>query len=108
MGETKRGQVAVIFVSRRNGRDEHGYTAAALAMAEEAARQPGYVGINSVRDDTGYGITISYWQNEAAAIAWRNHAGHSAIRDQGRASWYEYYEVIVATVTRDYAWPANS
>jgi heme-degrading monooxygenase HmoA len=108
MSETKRGLVAVIFISRRNQQDEHGYSAAALAMVEEAARQPGYAGIDSVRDENGFGITISYWQDEASAVAWRNHAGHSAIRDQGRASWYSEYEVMVAQITRDYRWRSDT
>jgi heme-degrading monooxygenase HmoA len=107
MGETKRGLCAVIFISRRSDRDESGYAAAAAAMGAEAARQPGFVGIDSVRDAAGHGITISYWQDEASALAWRAHAGHSAIRDQGRASWYEHYEVIVAELTRNYSWQAE-
>lgn len=106
MAETKRGLCAVIFISRRNGKDETGYAAAAAAMDAEASRQPGYVGIESVRDADGRGITISYWEDEAAALAWRNHAGHSVIRDQGRSSWYEDYEVIVTQVTRSYRWKA--
>ena len=104
MDGTKRGAVAVIFSNRRNDRDDAGYHSAAAAMAEEAARQPGYVGIDSVRAADGHGITISYWADEASALAWRDHAGHAAIRDQGRADWYDSYEVVVATVTRDYRW----
>lgn len=106
MAETKRGLTAVIFISRRNGRDEAGYAAAAAAMAEEAARQPGFAGIDSVREADGQGITISYWRDEAAALAWRAHAGHSAIRERGRSDWYDAYEVIVAEVSRNYRWTA--
>lgn len=101
------GAIAVIFLNRRNAADPDGYGAAAVAMAEEAARQPGYLGIDSVRDETGTGITVSWWADEAAARAWRDHAGHSAVRAQGRATWYDHYEVIVAEVTRSYAWSRN-
>ncbi|PZU07094.1 antibiotic biosynthesis monooxygenase [Sphingomonas sp.] len=104
MDETKRSGIAVIFRSLRNGLDEAGYAAAAKMMDEEARRQPGFLGIDSVRDTDGHGITISYWADEEAAIAWRNHAGHAAIRARGRAEWYENYEVIVAGVTRGYRW----
>jgi heme-degrading monooxygenase HmoA len=105
MDRTERGQVAVIFISRRNGNDPAGYAAAAAAMEAEAARQPGYVGFESARGNDGLGITVSLWEDEAAAQAWRDHAGHSIIRDRGRALWYDSYEVIVAAVTRAYAWP---
>ena len=104
MDGTKRGAVAVIFKSRRNGRDDAGYAAAAAAMDAEAARQPGYLGIDSVRDATGEGITVSYWADDAAAQAWKAHTGHAAIRAQGRADWYDSYEVIVARIEREYRW----
>lgn len=98
------GQTAVIFLSRRTDEDVAGYDAAAAAMAAEAARQPGYCGVNSVRGADGAGITISWWADEASAVAWRWHAEHSAIREQGRATWYGSYEVALAAVTRAYEW----
>ena len=104
MDKTKRGVCAVIFISRRNGEDPQGYEIAAEAMAIEAARQPGYIGIDSVRDPHGEGITVSYWRDEAAAAAWRAHGEHSLIRAAGRAHWYDRYEVEVADVTRGYSW----
>lgn len=107
MPETKRGLIAVIFVSRRTPVDMAGYAAAAQEMGEEAARQPGYAGIESVRDADGNGITISYWESEEAAIAWRANRHHSQIRALGRAQWYDSYEVVVAAVTRDYRWAAD-
>ena len=99
-----KGAVAVIFLNRRNANDAAGYGAAAEAMEREAAAQPGYRGIDSVRGADGTGITVSWWADEAAAQAWRDHAGHSAVRELGRRDWYDAYEVIVAEVTRSYAW----
>ena len=69
-----------------------------------ASQQPGYRGIVSTRDSDGRGITISYWTEDAAAIAWRDHPGHEAIRGRGRAVWYEGYEVIVTRIERHYGW----
>lgn len=98
------GAVAVIFLSRRNGKDAAGYAEAAAAMAAEAERQPGYLGMESVRDAAGAGITVSFWADEAAAIRWRDHAGHSRIRERGRTDWYDSYHVLVTAVMRGYAW----
>lgn len=106
MSSIRSDSIAVIFVSQRTERDEAGYSAAALAMEAEAARQPGYLGLHSVRDAAGQGITISYWEDEACALAWRDHAGHAAIRAQGRARWYKSYELIVTSVIRAHSWPA--
>ncbi|MDH7640330.1 antibiotic biosynthesis monooxygenase family protein [Sphingomonas oryzagri] len=98
------GAIAVIFLSGRSAADPQGYGQAAEAMADAAARMPGYLGIDSARDADGVGITISWWQDETAAIAWRDDPDHARIRDQGRAIWYDWYRVIVATVDRAYGW----
>ena len=105
MHDDRNGQVAVIFVSQRSDADADGYAGAAEAMDRLAAAQPGYRGIDSARGDDGFGVTVSYWADEAAALAWRQHAEHAAIREMGRALWYERYSVSVASVTRGYSWP---
>lgn len=100
------GQIAVIFVSQRTDSDPAGYAGAAETMTALAARQPGYCGVDSARGADGLGITVSWWADEASALAWRAHPDHAAIRDQGRADWYSAYEVAVASVGRSYRWKA--
>ncbi|MFC3551447.1 antibiotic biosynthesis monooxygenase family protein [Lysobacter cavernae] len=94
---------AVIFSSQRNGEDDTGYAAAAQRMVELAAQQPGYLGVESTRGSDGFGITVSYWDSEAAIAAWRQHAEHAATRAHGRTHWYDHYELRVAKVERAYA-----
>ena len=101
------GQIAVIFVSQRTVGDAEGYARAAEAMDALAARQPGYCGIDSARGADGFGITVSWWADEASALAWRAHPEHAAIRERGRAEWYSRYEVAVAEVARSYEWDAE-
>lgn len=98
------GEIAVLFCSRRTGADDAGYAAAAQAMETLAAAQPGYRGIVSTRGADGFGITISYWADQAAALRWRDHPEHAAIRQAGRTRWYEDYQVIVTTIDRAYEW----
>ncbi|KTT68608.1 antibiotic biosynthesis monooxygenase family protein [Sphingomonas sanguinis] len=98
------GQIAVIFVSTRTDSDTQGYAAAAEAMDALASRQPGYCGVDSARGADGFGITVSWWADEASALVWRAHPEHAAIRDRGRAEWYARYEVAVAQVGRSYGW----
>src|SRR3546814_20747641 len=102
------GQTAAIFVSQRTDADADGYVRAAQAMAALAARQPGYRGMDSVRGADGHGITVSYWADEASALAWRDHPEHVPIRGEGRAHWYRNYQVFVTPVTRGDAWPRRS
>jgi heme-degrading monooxygenase HmoA len=98
------GTVAVIFIAQRTLEDDEGYSAAAAEMDALAAMQPGYRGIDSVRGTDGLGITVSYWADDAAAKAWRDHPEHAAIREAGRDRWYSRYDLHVAAITRSYDW----
>lgn len=92
----------VIFTSTRTEGDD-GYTAMAQRMDALAAEQPGYLGVESARDpDTGVGITVSYWRDEAAALAWKSVHEHVQAQVSGRRAWYRDYTVRIATVHRDY------
>ncbi|SKC74046.1 antibiotic biosynthesis monooxygenase family protein [Pseudoxanthomonas indica] len=95
---------AVIFSSLRNDRDDAGYGAMADRMVELAAQQPGFLGVESTRGADGFGITVAYWDSEDAIRAWRQHAEHTAAREQGRRDWYDHFELRVAKVERAYGW----
>jgi len=93
--------VAVIFTARRT-EVAAGYDESVTAMKARAAQQPGYLGIESATEPSGFEITVSYWRREADATAWKQVAEHLAAQQLGRSQWYEYYEVRVTTVTRQY------
>jgi heme-degrading monooxygenase HmoA len=95
---------AVIFTTRRTEGD-HGYAAMADAMDALAAKQPGYLGIESTRNSEGFGMTVSYWRDEASIKAWKALAEHLAAQRMGRERWYKHYELRVAKVERAYAGP---
>jgi len=95
---------AVIFTSRRNSLDAAGYGEMADWMATLAARQPGYLGMESAREADGLGITVSYWQSLDDISAWRRHAEHALARGQGRADWYDAYALRISRVERAYGW----
>ena len=91
---------AVVFSSQRNGADPAEYDAAAGRMLELARLQPGFLGVESARDGEGFGITVSYWESEAAIRAWRAHAEHAEVRRHGRRHWYLHYELRVGRIER--------
>ena len=92
---------AVIFTTTRVDADD-GYAEMAERMEALAAAQPGYLGIESARADVG--ITVSYWESEAAIAAWKANLDHTAARDLGRTHWYSGYTLRVARVDRAYSW----
>ena len=104
MAKLSRGTISVIFVAQRTDADVEGYAVAAQRMDALAARQEGFIGMNSVRGPDGLGITVSYWTDEESAKAWRDHPEHAAIRDAGRDRWYSHYSLHVTQVTRSYDW----
>ena len=104
MEHPRAGQVAVIFISRSSGSDEAAYAAAAERMAALAAQQPGYRGVDWVGDAEGGEITISNWADDASAAAWRRHPDRARVQDEGRGTWLQRYDLMVADVRRGHMW----
>lgn len=92
---------AVIFTSRRSEVDS-GYQETAQRMVELAREQPGFLGVESVRDEHGLGITVSYWRDEASILRWRKNTEHCLAQALGRRDWYADYLVRIARVERCY------
>lgn len=92
---------AVIFSSQRTPGDD-GYGEMAERMAELAKGQPGFLGIESARDADGFGITVSYWQDEASIVNWKKHGEHQLAQQYGHERWYEHFELRIAKVERAY------
>ena len=95
---------AVIFSSTRTAVDD-GYGPMADRMVELAQRQPGFLGIESVRGADGFGITVSYWSSLEAIATWKAHAEHRIAQETGRRQWYQHFETRIARVERAYSGP---
>lgn len=89
----------MIFTSLRSPGD-NGYAVMSKRMGELASQQPGYLGLESARDEVG--ITVSYWVDDSAAAAWKQVTEHLIAQERGRSDWYVDYRVRVATVQRSY------
>ena len=91
---------AVIFTSIKK---EHtpGYTSMAEKMLELAAEQPGFLGIESVRQDIG--ITISYWDSMYSIKLWKENAAHLTAQEHGKLQWYAHYTVRICLVQKEYS-----
>jgi heme-degrading monooxygenase HmoA len=92
---------SVIFSSQRTS-VENGYGQMADRMVELAAGQPGFLGLESARDNNGFGITVSYWTSLQAIAEWRSQAEHRIAQETGKALWYQHYELRIARVERAY------
>ncbi|HEY1960393.1 MAG TPA: antibiotic biosynthesis monooxygenase [Polyangiaceae bacterium] len=93
---------AAVFTSQRSDAEHVEYNQMAEALERLAPDQPGFLGIESVRDASGLGITVSYWRDEASVAAWKANAVHREAQSAGRARWYVDYMLRVARVERAY------
>jgi len=91
---------AVIFTSIRTDGD-NGYDEMADKMVELAKNQPGFLGIESVRNQLG--ITISYWSDLESIQQWRDHSDHQIARGKGKEIWYQQFTTRIAKVEREYS-----
>ncbi|MEH7308123.1 antibiotic biosynthesis monooxygenase family protein [Neobacillus drentensis] len=89
---------AVIFASERTEGDR-GYGIMADKMVELAARQKGFLGVESARDDQ-LGITVSYWDSIESIKVWKENSAHKVAQEKGRAEWYKNFSLRVCRVER--------
>lgn len=90
---------AVIFSTTRTEGD-NGYGEMAEKMDQLAATMPGYLGVESTRNEIG--ITVSYWKDLESIKNWKYNLEHTMARDMGRETWYQSYRLRIAKVEKDY------
>lgn len=91
---------AVIFSSTLAAETD-GYGQMAERMLELAQQQPGFLGVESAREELG--ITVSYWRDLEAISAWKANAEHQLAQQLGRERWYASFHTRIAKVEQDYA-----
>ena len=90
---------AVIFTSHRTDGD-NGYGQMAALMADLASKQPGFLGVESAREDVG--ITVSYWSDLESIKQWKANAEHQVAQRLGYEKWYSSFKTRLSKVERDY------
>jgi len=97
---------AVIFINKRTELDD-GYVEMAERMVELAQKQHGYLGIESVREASGKGITVSYWKDMDSIRKWKQDTDHQVAQKLGKEKWYEGYQLQITKVEHGYSWMHN-
>ncbi|MBC3845925.1 antibiotic biosynthesis monooxygenase [Winogradskyella echinorum] len=90
---------AVIFTSTQTETIE-GYSEMAVKMENLAKQQKGFIGIDSARNEVG--ITVSYWESLEAIKNWKANTDHLFAQQKGREQWYNWYNVKICKVEREY------
>ena len=90
---------AVIFTSFLS-EEAKGYEQMAESMETLANQQPGFIGIETAREQLG--ITISYWKTLDDIKNWKSNVDHELAQKLGKEKWYESYKVRICKVEREY------
>ncbi len=78
---------------------DDGYEQMADKMLELAKKQPGFLGVESARNDLG--ITVSYWKDLESIKSWKNNPEHIVAQQLGRSKWYQQYKIRICKVEQD-------
>ena len=70
-----------------------------------ALADPGCMVTESAAGADAFGISGSYWRDEASIAAWNSDARHLVAQEQGRDRWSSHYALRVARVDRHYDGP---
>ena len=92
------GSIAVTFITRLKPEAyDDGYDDTSMRMIELVKDQPGFLGAESARGDDGFGITVSYWKDDASIKAWRENPEHALAMKKGMG-WYDVYTTVRSTI----------
>ncbi|MGB1247424.1 MAG: antibiotic biosynthesis monooxygenase family protein [Chitinophagales bacterium] len=92
---------AVIFTSQRTN-VEKDYQSLNTQLEEIAAELDGFIKQDATRQMDGFGIAISYWKDEESAKQFKKVPLHIEAQQRGRSEFYEWYDVKICKVEREY------
>lgn len=90
-----------IFTSLRSSVEED-YGETNDYLMNKVQEMPGFLGVESWRNEEAYGVTIVYFETLENLKTWRELEEHQDAQQKGREKWYTHYKVRVAKVERDY------
>ena len=95
--------VAFEVTPKREGKED--YLRLGAALKEELLKMPGFISVERFAslNEEGKLLSLSFWENEDAATAWRNQVNHRVSQRKGYESLFESYRISVGKVVRVYS-----
>lgn len=96
--------IAVLFEADVHPERQARYLQLAADLKPLLADIPGFVAIERFRSlaDEGKILSLSWWQDENAVLAWKKNVLHQAAQQEGRESIFSFYRIRIAQVMREY------
>lgn len=97
-------KVAVLFEVKPKTEGKEEYLKLAAALKTELAKMPGFIRVERFAslNEEGKLLSLSVWENEDAAAAWRNQINHRGSQKKGHDALFEHYHISVASIIREY------
>jgi heme-degrading monooxygenase HmoA len=95
---------AVIFEVWPSEGRAHEYFDLAAALKADLEEIDGFISIERFQSlvTPSKFLSLSFWRDEAAILAWRSFERHRTVQAKGRAGIFADYRLRVASVVRDY------
>lgn len=95
--------VVVFEVTMKEGRQQE-YFDIAARLKSELQQIDGFVSVERFESlaTAGKYVSISFWRDEAAVRAWKEHAEHRLAQEYGKEEIFSDFRISVAEVARQY------
>ena len=96
--------IAVIFEVLPHPQHRNEYFSIAKDLRPVLETIDGFISIERFEslNEPGKVLSLSFWRDEKAVMAWRNVGEHRIAQNKGRNRIFDYYRLRVAHVMRDY------
>jgi heme-degrading monooxygenase HmoA len=98
----KAKEYAALFTNQLAEKDSLTYHGFVPELHKEVTKQPGFLGMESYRNQEGTGITISYWESKDAIAQWKKHTLHQVAQHFGKEKAFAWYKLRVCTIEHEY------
>lgn len=97
--------IAVLFEADVAAGKQDRYLQLAAELKPQLAEIEGFIAIERFQSLSTEGkiLSLSWWRDEEAVLAWKGNVMHQAAQAEGQRSIFSYYRIRVAQVLRDYS-----
>lgn len=97
--------IAVLFEANVSASGEARYLQLAAELKPLLAEIDGFIDIERFQSLTTPGklLSLSWWRDEQAVLAWKKNVFHQAAQAEGRSSIFAFYRIRVVSLMREYS-----
>lgn len=93
----------VLFTIQTTGENKEALSRVDNRMLELAAMNPGFIGSESLEDEEGFILMMTYWKDLESIKAFTENVEHQHIQEKGKSIWFKKKVIRIAHVIKEYA-----